>query len=308
MSQRAAGLPNPPPEAGEPVRCERSGRLGIITLDRPRRRNALDVEMAQTLRSVALSLSRDTGIGAVILRGAGGAFCSGVDLGYVRAGGAPRDLSYLRPHAEHAAPPADARAEHAAPPADARAEYAAVFKQTLEYLASTISEIRRAPKPVIAAVDGVAAAGGLGLALCCDLVVASERSSFEWAYQKTALSGAEGITFFLPRLIGLRRSLDLALLAPRLEARRALRMGLVSEVWPDDRFEQELLALGQRLAEGPTAAYARTKALLEASVGGDWLEQHLGDEIEKLVESAASEEFADGLASFFAPRPAGEGS
>jgi 2-(1,2-epoxy-1,2-dihydrophenyl)acetyl-CoA isomerase len=174
-----------------------------------------------------------------------------------------------------------------------------VFKQTLEYLASTISEIRRAPKPVIAGVDGVAAAGGLGLALCCDLVVASERSHFEWAYQKTALSGAEGITFFLPRLIGLRRALDLALLAPRLDARRALRLGLVSEVWPDDRFEEELLALGRRLAEGPTAAYARTKALLESAVGGEWLEQHLCDEIAKLGESAASEEFADGLERFF---------
>jgi 2-(1,2-epoxy-1,2-dihydrophenyl)acetyl-CoA isomerase len=273
----------------ESVRCERRGRLGIITLDRPGRCNALDVEMAQSLRSAGLSLARDTGIGAIVIRGAGDAFCSGVDLAYVRDGGEAGDLGYLRPEAG------------AGSPSDPRACFAAVFKQTLEYLASTISEIRRAPKPVIAGVDGVAAAGGLGLALCCDLVVASQRSRFEWAYQKTALSGAEGITFFLPRLIGLRRSLDLALLAPRLDAERAFRMGLVSEVWPDDRFEDELRALGQRLAEGPTDAYARTKALLEAAVGGDWLEQHLSDEIAKLVESAGSAEFADGLERFFAP-------
>jgi 2-(1,2-epoxy-1,2-dihydrophenyl)acetyl-CoA isomerase len=265
------------------VRSQRIGRLGIITLDRPRRCNAIDVAMAQSLRAAALALARDEGVGAIVIRGSGGSFCAGVDLGYVRQGGEQRDLAYLRPAGEAGAAPC----------------YAAVFKQTLEYLASTISEIRRAPKPVIAGVDGVAAAGGLGLALCCDLVVASQRSHFEWAYQRTALSGAEGITFFLPRLVGLRRALDLALLAPRLDAPRALRMGLVSEVWPDERFEDELLALGRRLAEGPTAAYARTKALLESAVGGDWLEQHLGDEIAKLVESADSAEFADGLERFF---------
>jgi 2-(1,2-epoxy-1,2-dihydrophenyl)acetyl-CoA isomerase len=272
------------PSPDEPVRSQRIGRLGIVTLDRPRRCNALDVGMAQSLRAAALAFARDEGIGAIVIRGSGGVFCAGVDLGYVRQGGEERDLAYLRPA------PGDAG------PAPC---YSAVFKQTLEYLASTISEIRRAPKPVIAGVDGVAAAGGLGLALCCDLVVASQRSHFEWAYQKTALSGAEGITFFLPRLVGLRRALDLALLAPRLDASRALRMGLVSEVWPDERFEDELLALGRRLAEGPTAAYARTKALLESAVGGDWLEQHLGDEIAKLVESAGSAEFADGLERFF---------
>jgi 2-(1,2-epoxy-1,2-dihydrophenyl)acetyl-CoA isomerase len=270
--------------AGEPVRSERIGRLGIITLDRPRRCNALDVGMAQSLRAAGLTFARDESIGAIVIRGSNGAFCSGVDLGYVRKGGEEQDLGYLRPADADTGP---------------GSRHAAVFKQTLEYLASTISEIRRAPKPVIAGVDGVAAAGGLGLALCCDLVVASQRSCFEWAYQKTALSGAEGITFFLPRLVGLRRALDLALLAPRLDAERALRMGLVSEVWPDDRFEEELLALGRRLADGPTAAYARTKALLETAVGGDWLEQHLSDEIAKLVESAESPEFTDGLQRFF---------
>lgn len=265
------------------VRCERRGRLGIITLDRRERYNALDVEMARDLRQAGIELARDDGVGAVLLRGSGGVFCSGVDLKYVRAGGDRADLSYLRP---------DAGA-----PSDG---FGSVFKQTLEYLASTISEIRRAPKPVVAGVDGVAAAGGLGLALCCDLVLASRRSRFEWAYDKTALSGAEGITFFLPRLIGLRRALDLALLAPRLDAERAYRMGLLSEVLPDEGFDEALLAVAGRLAEGPTAAYARTKALLEAAVGGEWLEQHLSDEIARLVESADSAEFADGLERFFA--------
>jgi 2-(1,2-epoxy-1,2-dihydrophenyl)acetyl-CoA isomerase len=270
------------------VRCERSGRLGVITLDRRERYNALDVAMARDLRRAGLELARDETVGAVVLRGAGGVFCSGVDLRYVRAGGERGELAYLR---------AGADVERDADPTGGKGR---VFKEMLEYLASTISEIRRAPKPFLAGVDGMAAAGGLGLALCCDLVIASQRSRFEWAYGKTALCGAEGITFFLPRLIGLRRALDLALLSPRLDAEAAYRMGLVSQVLPDDGFDEALLALGHRLAEGPTAAYARTKALLEASVGGEWLESHLSEEIARLVESAESEEFSDGLARFFA--------
>lgn len=264
------------------VRCERSGRLGIITLDRRERFNALDVEMSRDLRHAGLELARDEQIGAVVIRGSGGVFCSGVDLKYVRAGGDPDDLGYLRPG-----------------PNTVATDFGSVFKQTLEYLASTISEIRRAPKPFIAGIDGVAAAGGLGLALCCDLVFASQRSRLEWAYDKTGLSGAEGITFFLPRLVGLRRALDMALLSPRLDAERAFRMGLLSEVLPDEGFDEALLDVGRRLAEGPTAAYARTKALLEAAVGGEWLEQHLSEEISRLVESADSEAFSDGLARFF---------
>jgi 2-(1,2-epoxy-1,2-dihydrophenyl)acetyl-CoA isomerase len=268
------------------VHRERQGRLGIITLDRPARHNALDVAMARELRHAGLELARDETIGAVVIRGTDGVFCSGVDLKYVRVGGDEGDLAYLK-----AGAPDESQSQSR--------RFGRTFKQTLEYLASTISEIRHAPKPFVAGIDGVAAAGGLGLALSCDLVVASQRSHFEWAYEKTALSGAEGITFFLPRLIGLRRALDLALLAPRLDAERAFRMGLVSEVWPDAGFDDALLALGQRLAEGPTAAYARTKALLDSAMGGDCLEQHLSNEIGHLVESAESEDFADGLARFF---------
>ncbi|HVQ24607.1 MAG TPA: enoyl-CoA hydratase/isomerase family protein, partial [Planctomycetota bacterium] len=106
----------------EPVRSERCGRLGIITLDRPHRCNALDVGMAQSLRAAALALARDEGIGAIVIRGSGGAFCAGVDLGYVRQGGEEQDLAYLRPAHGDAGP---------------ASRHAAVFKQTLEYLAST---------------------------------------------------------------------------------------------------------------------------------------------------------------------------
>ncbi len=139
--------------------------------------------------------------------GAAGVFCSGADLKYIRAGGEPAELAYL---------------QGGRPPS---AGYGAIFQQILEYIHSAISEIQRAPKPFLAAVDGIAAAGGFGLAMSCDLVFASERATFEWAYGKTGLTGAESSTFFLPRLLGLRRAMELAFLNPRLDAAKALDWG-----------------------------------------------------------------------------------
>jgi 2-(1,2-epoxy-1,2-dihydrophenyl)acetyl-CoA isomerase len=269
------------------IRVEKDGAVGLLLMDRPERFNALDVRMAQDLRAAGLKLARDEGVRAVVLRGTGGkAFCSGADLKYIKAGGAGDDLGYLAPGAR-----------------PAPRGYGAVFKQILEYLHSTISEIRRSPKPWVAAVDGVAAAGGLGLAMACDLVVASERSSFEWAYAKTALCGAESSTFFLPRLVGFRRAMGLALLNPRLDARAAREWGLVNEVFPDDRFDAEVLALARRLADLPTRSVAMTKALLNQSAGVDRLDWHLDQELESLARSADSADFAEGIEAFFGKRP-----
>lgn len=273
------------------VRTERRGAVGVITLDRPERFNALDVRTAQDLRRAALAFSRDDDVRCVVLSGRREVFCSGVDLEYVREGGRSEDLDYLVPDA----------VTRCADTAGVRAP-GAIFKQILEYVNATLSEIRRAPKPVIAAVEGIAAAGGLGLALCCDLVVASEGAAFEWAYGKTGLSGAESSTFLLPRLIGLRGALDLALLSPRLDAHAAKARGLVSEVFPRDEFEAETAALAERLASGPTAALARQKRLLNRAAGMEGLDAHLDAEVASLVESADSEAFTEGLKQFFSRR------
>src|SRR3990172_9746260 len=172
--------------------------------------NSMDVETAHAFRTAGLRLARDESVRAVIVRGAGGVFCSGADLRYVRDGGAAEDLGYLRPEGREEAP-----------------GFGAAFQQILEYLHSAISEIRRAPKPFAAAVDGVAAAGGFGIAMACDLVFASERATFQWAYHHTGLPGAESSTFFLPRLVGLRKAMELVLLNPRLTALEAQEIGLV---------------------------------------------------------------------------------
>jgi 2-(1,2-epoxy-1,2-dihydrophenyl)acetyl-CoA isomerase len=269
------------------IRVERDGAVGLLLMDRPERFNALDVKMAQDLRAAGLRLARDEGVRAVVLRGTGGkAFCSGADLKYIKAGGAEGDLGYLAPGGR-----------------PSPKGFGAVFKQILEYLHSTISEIRRSPKPWVAAVDGVAAAGGLGLAMSCDLVVASERSSFEWAYAKTALCGAESSTFFLPRLVGFRRAMGMALLNPRLDAKTAREWGLVNEVYPDARFGEEVLALARRLADLPTRSIAMTKALMNQAAGVDRLDWHLDQELESLARSADSADFAEGIEAFFGKRP-----
>jgi 2-(1,2-epoxy-1,2-dihydrophenyl)acetyl-CoA isomerase len=259
--------------------------VGILTIDRPERFNSLDVETARDLRKAGLGLARDPGVRVVLLRGTGGVFCSGADLKYIRAGGDGGDLGYLSP---------DARAVPSG--------YGEVFKQILEYLHSTISELRRAPKPVIASVDGVAAAGGLGLALSCDLVIASERSSFEYAYFKTGLAGAESTTFFLPKLIGLRAAHDFALLGPRLTARQALDLHMVSAVFADEFHADETARLCRRLARGPTSAYAAAKRLMNEAAGVDRLDYHLDRELTELRASADSADFAEGIGAFFEKR------
>ena len=267
------------------IKTERFDGVGLITIDRTARFNSLDVRTAQDLRRAALQLARDHTARVVVLRGTGGIFCSGADLKYIRAGGNDREIGYLSPQAR------------AVP-----AGFGEIFKQILEYLHSTISEIRRASKPFIAAVDGVAAAGGFGLAMSCDLVLASSRASFEWAYSKTGLTGAESSTFLLPKLIGLRRALELVLLNPRLDAERAMQLGLVTAVYPQADFDAEVLALARKVAGGPVQAYGVAKTLMNQAVGIDRLDYHLDQELEHLARSADSSEFAEGLQAFFARR------
>jgi 2-(1,2-epoxy-1,2-dihydrophenyl)acetyl-CoA isomerase len=260
--------------------------VGFITIDRAERFNSLDVRTAQDLRRASLALARNDDVRVVVLSGVDGIFCSGADLKYIHAGGEAEELGYLTPAARDTP---DGHGER--------------FKQILEYLHSTIAEIRRAPKPIVAAVDGIAAAGGFGLAMCCDLVYASERAVFEWAYSKTGLTGAESSTFMLPRLIGFRRTMELVLLNPRLPARRALELGLVTDVFPIATFGEEVQRVARTLAAGPTTALGVAKGLINQAAGMDRLDVHLDRELENLTRIADTAEFTEGIESFFAKRP-----
>ncbi|HEX9290302.1 MAG TPA: enoyl-CoA hydratase-related protein [Anaeromyxobacteraceae bacterium] len=267
------------------IRLEKEGAVGVLTMERKERFNALDVRMAQDFRAAGLKLARDPEVRCMVVRGYPGVFCSGADLKYIRAGGVEEELHFL--------------AESRPVPGG----FGERFKQILEYIHSTISEMKRAPKPVVCAVDGVAAAGGLGIAMAGDLVVASERAVFEWAYGKTALTGAESSTFFLPRLVGLRRAFQLAFMNPRLDARTARDWGLVNEVYATESFDAEVMALARRLAAGPTRSFAVTKQLLNQSGTVDRLDWQLGQELDQLARVADGADFAEGIAAFFEKRP-----
>jgi 2-(1,2-epoxy-1,2-dihydrophenyl)acetyl-CoA isomerase len=263
--------------------------VGIITIDRPQRFNSLDVETARDLRKAGILFARDAKIRTVVLRGTNGIFCSGADLKYIKAGGNEDDLSYLTSSRQAAT-------------GNEQPQYGEIFKQILEYLHSTISEIRRAAKPFVAAVDGIAAAGGFGLAMSCDLVIASERAWFEWAYAKTGLTGAESSTFFLPKLVGLRRALEMLFLNTRLDARNALEWGLVTKVVPVEGFDESVLAIARQLAALPTEAVGIAKDLMNQGAGVDRLDYHLDREIENLARIANGANFAEGIAAFFEKR------
>jgi 2-(1,2-epoxy-1,2-dihydrophenyl)acetyl-CoA isomerase len=273
------------------IRIEHHGGVGVLTIARRERFNSLDVETAQDFRKAGLQLSRDRDVRAVVLRGDGGVFCSGADLKYIARGG-DDGVAYLSPEARGATDPNAGSGRHGA-----------IFKQILEYIHSTISEIRRAPKPWLAAVDGPTAAGGLGIAMACDLVVASERATFEWAYFKTGLTGAESSTFLLPRLVGFRKAMELVLLGTRQTAREALAIGLINEVVPDDRLDERALEIAQQLAAAPTTAVGVAKRLLNRAAGMDRLDVHLDAELAELARIADGDNFAEGLAAFFERRP-----
>ena len=275
--------------AASHIDTRRDGPVGVITINRPERFNALDVATARDFRRAGLLFARDPQIRAVVLCGLPGMFCSGADLKFIRDGGSADDLAYLTV----------APGEPGAPSAPG-----AVFKQILEYIHSAISEIRRAPKPFIAAVDGIAAAGGFGIAMSCDLVFASRRASFEWAYGRTGLTGAESATFLLPRLIGLRRAMELVLLNPRLSADQAHSYGLVTGVFDVEEFDAQTMATAKGVADGPARALAVAKELLNQSAGMDRLDAHLDRELDELTRVADGPEFAEGLRAFFAKQPA----
>lgn len=270
------------------IRTEVIDAIGIITIDRPQRFNSLDVETARDLRKAGILFARDAKIRAVVLKGTNGIFCSGADLKYIKAGGEDADLSYLT----NSRQPGD----------NGQTQYGEIFKQILEYLHSTISEIRRAAKPFIAAVDGIAAAGGFGLAMSCDLVLASDRACFEWAYAKTGLTGAESSTFFLPRLVGLRRSMEMLFLNPRLDAKQALEWGLITRIVPAASFDESVLAMAEQVAALPTEAVGIAKDLMNQAAGVDRLDMHLDRELEHLARIANGMNFAEGMNAFFEKR------
>jgi 2-(1,2-epoxy-1,2-dihydrophenyl)acetyl-CoA isomerase len=244
---------------GELVKVETAGGICRITLNRPEVMNALNRALRAEL-TAALRAGWEARV--IVLTGAGRGFCSGQDLG------------------------------------DAQGLDEAGFEATLndEYV-PMIRAITEAPVPVIAAVNGVAAGAGANLALACDLVIAAESASFIQAFARIGLIPDAGGTSFLPRRVGLQRAMGAALLAEPVPARQAADWGMIWEAVPDDRFANVVQARAERLANGPTGAYAALKQALRGAFDQS-LEAQLAVEARLQGVCGASADFREGVAAF----------
>lgn len=246
---------------------ERQGGVAVLRLNRPESLNALDRTLVEALGAALEKATADPAVRAIVIGGEGGAFCSGADLKE-----ALREL--------------DAGV--------ALGERLASFQKSIRLIAA-------AAQPVIAAVDGPAVGFGADLALACDLRVLSERAYFEEKFVAIGLMPDGGGTFQLPRLIGFGRALELLLLGERIDARRALELGLTSRVLPPGEHLEAALALATRLAEGPPLALAAIKRATRDSVDGtlaDALEREAAGQAKLL----ASADLREGVAAWMAKR------
>lgn len=254
------------------IQLEMRETVGIITLNRPESLNALNTEVGQEFQRAVAEVEQ-RGARAVVLTGAGRAFCAGGDL---------REMQKI---------------------AEREGKVEAFFDEPLRMLNECIMLIRRARLPFIAAVNGAASGGGCNLALACDLVIAGETARFNQAFIKIGLVPDCGGTFILPRLVGWKRAAELMMTGEVVTAERALEMGMINAVVPDDELLARALAMAERLAQAPTAAIGRIKELLEASATSDYAGQ-LDREREAQIESGKTRDFREGVTAFLEKRPA----
>jgi 2-(1,2-epoxy-1,2-dihydrophenyl)acetyl-CoA isomerase len=251
----------------EGLRVEIDGPIATLTLDRPQALNALTVEVKVALREALEAIAQDRAVRAVILTGAGRAFCAGQDL-------AERE----------------------------RPDAASLEEEVRERYNPIIRALRSMGQPVIAAVNGVAAGAGASLAFACDLRIGAEGARFVLAFGRIGLVPDSGASWFLPRLLGSAKAAELALLDDPVDAADALRLGLVSKVVPADELMTEARTMAQRLVDGAPLAIALTKQALDRSLSID-LDEALEGEAKLQGIAGASADHAEGLAAFREKRP-----
>lgn len=223
--------------AETPLVIERDGRVMILTLNRPAQLNALNPELHRLLHTAVIDAAHDAGIGAVVLTGAGRAFCSGGDMGTRK---------------DPSAPP---------PTLEQRAD-------ELRRHGETARLLHEMPKPTLAMINGVAAGAGLALALACDLRVAAGEALLTTSYVNVALSGDLGSSYFLTQLVGAGKARQLMLLGEKIDAAEAHRIGLVNLVADPGTLRETTMRVARRLAEGPAVALRYIKRnLLCAETG-----------------------------------------
>lgn len=267
MTQESGSAPS---ADAEPVLVEAARGVMTITMNRPGAFNAFDQAMKRAFLAAVAEAGTDDTVRAVVITGVGRAFCAGQDLKEHLARVAAGDPS--------------------------------VARTVSEFYNPAIATLTGLKKPVVAAVNGVAAGAGVGIALACDLRVAAESASFTMAFGQVALSADSGASFTLPRFVGAGRAARMMLLGEKVPADEALRIGLVDEVAPDEEFRARVADLAARLAAGPTGAFGWIKASLAYAA-----EHSLADTLtfEDAAQSACfrSADHREALDAFVAKRP-----
>ena len=237
-----------------------------ITLNRPSVFNSFDQAMGRAFQSALDEAAQNAEVRCVVVTGSGKAFCAGQDLKEVTSPDAP--------------------------------DFTEIVEKTYN---GSVRRMRFMEKPVIGAVNGVAAGAGANIALACDLTIARSSASFIQAFSKIGLIPDSGGTWFLPRLVGMQRAAALAFLGEKLSAEEAEHMGLIYRAVADDEFEQEVQALAVRLAQMPTRGLGLTKKAFNAGWDAD-LSSHLTTERDLQMVASETEDYAEGVAAFLEKR------
>jgi enoyl-CoA hydratase/carnithine racemase len=251
------------------MRIEIDGELGILTLDRPTAFNAMSPELIEELMTAMAWLADEAPIRALIITGAGDAFCAGGDITWFRKGMEDEDL-----------------------------DISANVRRGAEALHTAIVDLRRIEVPVVGAINGPAAGAGFSLALACDIRISSDKAFFAPAYGRIGASPDGGMTYFLPRVVGPAKALELLLDDPNLPAAGALEMGLVSEVVPGDELMDRARERATKLAELAPHYVKMAKRLVGVSLENS-ITEHLQLERHGIADSMATEDAQNGVVAFF---------
>jgi 2-(1,2-epoxy-1,2-dihydrophenyl)acetyl-CoA isomerase len=249
---------------------EKKGKVGVITLNRPDKLNAFNDELTFRLQDALKELEKDKDVRAIVITGAGRGFCAGQDL-------QSRSIS-------------QEVGERPSLGDSIRRRYNPI-----------VAKIRRMEKPIICAVNGVAAGAGASLAFACDFRIAGENVSFIQSFTKVGLVPDSGSTFLLPRLIGATKAFELMLSAEKLPAAEALKLNLINKVVPEAEVMKEAMELADKLAAGPTKAFALTKRAVNRAIFHD-LEELLEYEANLQEIAGRSDDFQEGVKAFVEKR------
>ncbi len=258
--------------AQEHALCEVKDGIATITLNRPESLNAASPQMVATLVESTGRYEHDPAVRCVVLRGAGGNFMAGGDV----------------------------KAMHQAL-VENRDAYVAGIEQRIVAMHQFIYQLRRMNKPVLASIQGAVAGIGVSFAVACDLAIASEDAVFTPAYRQVGLPADGGSTYFLPRIVGERKALELAFLGERFGAEQAREMGLVNWVVPPGQLANETAKMARRLADGPSLALGLVKRLIRSSLENSWDEQS-HREAESFALAAATHDHLEGVTAFVKKR------